>query len=176
MTSESRDTAWLWCSLNSKNCLSRVDLHHCISCLRGLERKRCISAFNVGLYQFFCFSKHRHNFCLRCSWIHAFVFQLVFAAVFFGCAFTHSACKELFMNIQCMLSGLHGFSRHLLQYCLLLTVNRRRQQLVFLFLPSILLVLYSLYGTQLSTGASSTMEACASVRFLARKEDVLHKR
>lgn len=123
MTSESRDTAWLWCSLNSKNRLSRADLHHCISCLRGLERKRCISAFHVRLYQFFCFLRHRHHFCPRCGWIHAFVFQLVFAAVFFGCAFTHSACKELFMNIQCMLSGLHGFSRHLLQYCLLLTVT-----------------------------------------------------
>lgn len=37
-----------------------------------------------------------------------------------------------------------------------------QQQLVFLFLPSIVRVLYSLYGTWLSTGASSNMEARAS--------------
>lgn len=38
-----------------------------------------------------------------------------------------------------------------------------QQQLVFLFLPSIVRVLYSLYGTWLSTGASSIMEARASI-------------
>lgn len=38
-----------------------------------------------------------------------------------------------------------------------------QQQLVFLFLPSIVRVLYSLYGTWLSTGASSNMEARASI-------------
>lgn len=52
----------------------------------------------------------------------------------------------------------------------------RQQQPVFLFLPSVVRVLYSLYGTWLSTGASSNMEARASIYFLARKEDVLHKR
>lgn len=39
----------------------------------------------------------------------------------------------------------------------------RQQHLVFLFLPSIVRVLYSLYGTWLSTGASSNMEARASI-------------
>lgn len=35
----------------------------------------------------------------------------------------HTQClQEVFINIQCMLSGLHGFPRHLLEYCLLLTV------------------------------------------------------
>lgn len=38
-----------------------------------------------------------------------------------------------------------------------------QQQLVFLFLPSIVRVLYFLYGTWPSTGASSSMEARAGI-------------